>query len=98
LRETQARVVGEIASIVERHPRSVVAVVTHADPIKLALAHYLGLHIDLFNRIGVQPASVPAVLVGDAIPRVLKLNDTGDLSDLSPPRRPRREPGRRGAR
>jgi probable phosphoglycerate mutase len=90
LREVQSRVVGEVGSIVERHPRSLVAVCSHADPTKLVLAHYLGLHIDLFNRIVIQPASVSAVLVGEGVPHVLKVGDTGDLSDLAPPRRPKR--------
>jgi probable phosphoglycerate mutase len=90
LREVQSRVMGEVDSLVERHPRSLVAVCSHADPMKLVLAHYLGLHIDLFNRIVIQPASVSAVLVGEGVPHVLKVGDTGDLSDLAPPRRPKR--------
>ena len=98
LRETQARIVGELEEIVQRHPRSAVAVFSHADPIKLALAHYVGMHIDLFNRIVVHPASVSAVLAGDGMPRVLKMNDTGDLSDLLPPRRPKRTARPKGAR
>jgi probable phosphoglycerate mutase len=87
LRETQARVVAEVGAIVDRHPRQIVAVFSHADPIKLALAHYLGLHIDLFPRLVVSPASVSAVAVGSGAPHVLKVNDTGDLADLAPPRR-----------
>ena len=91
LRETQARMLEEIAAIAERHPNAVVAVVSHADPIKLVLAHHLGVHVDLFNRIAVAPASVSALLVGAGAPVVVKLNDTGDLADLAlPSRKPRR--------
>ena len=86
-REVQSRIVGEMNSILERHPRSVVAVFTHADPVKLTLAHYLGVHIDLFTRIAVSPASVSAVVAGDGRPVVVRLNDTGDLRDLVPPPR-----------
>jgi probable phosphomutase (TIGR03848 family) len=93
LREVQNRTVGEVAGIVERHPRSMVAVFSHADPVKLVLAHYLGMHVDLFMRLVIHPASVSAVLAGDRAPHVLRVNDTGDLSDLAPPRRPQR--GRR---
>jgi len=89
LRETQGRIVSEVAAIVDRHPRSMVAVFSHADPIKLALAHYLGLHIDLFNRLVVSPASVSVVAVGSGAPHVLKVNDTGDATDLVPPPRKR---------
>jgi probable phosphoglycerate mutase len=48
-------------------PRSkipqIVAVVAHADVIKAALAHYLGMPFDNFQRLGVQPASVSAVMI-----------------------------------
>jgi probable phosphoglycerate mutase len=84
IREVQARAVGEVASIVERHPRSVVAVFSHADPIQLVLAHYLGLHVDMYPRIVVSPASVSAVAAGGGMPRVLKVNDTGGLHDVAP--------------
>ena len=91
LRETQGRMLVEVASIVDRLPRGAVAVVSHADPIKLVLAHHLGVHVDLFTRIVVHPASVSALLLGAGAPVALKVNDTGDLSDLALPRRkPRR--------
>jgi probable phosphoglycerate mutase len=41
----------------------IVAVVAHADVIKAALAHYLGMPFDNFQRLGVQPASVSAVMI-----------------------------------
>ncbi|MFN2545693.1 MAG: histidine phosphatase family protein [Actinomycetota bacterium] len=85
-REVQSRIVGEVASIVGRHPRAAIAVFSHADPIKLVLAHYLGVHLDLYPRIVVNPASISAVAAGDGVPRVLKVNDTGGLVDIAPPR------------
>ena len=39
-------------------PGELVVVVSHADPIKAAIAHYTGVHLDLFQRIVVSPASV----------------------------------------
>lgn len=89
--DAQRRGVAALEEIAGRHPRSVVVVVSHADVIRLVLAHYAGLHIDLFQRLIVSPASVSAVALGDRIPRIVRMNDTGRLDDLarrrSPPRR-----------
>jgi probable phosphomutase (TIGR03848 family) len=88
LRGVQARVLEDLGRIAAAHPRAAVAVVSHADPIRLALAHYAGAHIDLFQRLVVHPASISAVLVGDGMPRILRINDMGDLSDLALPSKP----------
>jgi probable phosphomutase (TIGR03848 family) len=84
LREVQLRTVDALDEIAARHPRTVVAAVAHADVIRLAVAHYTGVHLDLFQRLIVSPVSVSAILLGDRIPRVLRLNDTGSLKDLVP--------------
>jgi probable phosphoglycerate mutase len=60
-------------------------VVSHADPIKAAIAHYTGVHLDLFQRIAVSPASVTAFAFGHHGVTMLKCNDTGGLADLAPP-------------
>jgi probable phosphomutase (TIGR03848 family) len=88
--DTQRRSVAALEEIAGRHPRSVVGVVSHADVIRLVLAHYAGLHIDLFQRLIVSPASVSAVALGDRIPRIVRMNDTGGLEDLARRTRPRR--------
>lgn len=75
--EAQTRVITELGRLGEEHPRDVVAVVTHGDLIKAAIAHYTGIHLDLFQRIEIDPASVSVVVVGDHGPRILRLNDTG---------------------
>lgn len=90
LAEVQARTVKALEVIASRHPTEIVVVVSHGDPIRLALAHYAGAHIDHFQRFEVAPGSVSAVAIGGRAPRVLLLNDTGDLSDLLPRRTPRR--------
>jgi probable phosphomutase (TIGR03848 family) len=88
--DAQRRAVVALEEIAARHPRVTVAVVAHADVIRLALAHYAGLHIDLFQRLIVSPASVSAVALGDRIPRIVRMNDTGTLDELvrrsSPPK------------
>jgi len=96
----QRRAVAVLDDIATRSPRGVVVAVTHADVIRLALAHYAGVHIDLFQRFTVSPASLSAVVLGDRIPRILRVNDTGTLADLAGRERPlgsangHRRPGR----
>jgi probable phosphoglycerate mutase len=74
--EMQARVVSALARVVERHPGGTVVVVSHADPIKAAVTHALGAHLDLFQRIAIAPASVTAVAYGREGPMVLTVNST----------------------
>jgi probable phosphoglycerate mutase len=62
-----------------------VVVVSHADPIKAAIAHYTGLHLDLFQRIVVSPASVTAFVLSAHGAALVKCNDTGSLDELRPP-------------
>jgi probable phosphoglycerate mutase len=95
LAEVQQRAVGALDAIAARHPKKIVAAFTHADVIRLAVAHYAGVHLDLFQRFIVGPTSVSAVLLGDRIPRILRVNDSGTLEDLAS-RRPA-APARRGA-
>jgi len=79
IREMQARIVGELEAIAADHPRDIVAVFSHADVIKAALAHYLGVHLDLFQRIVINPTSVSVIGLSPYGPRVLRVNDDGPL-------------------
>ncbi len=81
----QARMVQALEGVVADHPGELVVVVSHADPIKAAIAHYTGVHLDLFQRIVVAPASVTAFAFSGAGVALLKCNDTGTLDDLRPP-------------
>jgi probable phosphomutase (TIGR03848 family) len=92
LGEVMERGVRALEMIATRHPRRVVATVSHGDVIRLVLAHHAGIHIDLFHRLQVDPASVSALAIGDGAPRILKVNDTGTLVDLAVPRPRRRAP------
>jgi probable phosphomutase (TIGR03848 family) len=89
LSEVLLRSIGALQAIAARHRRRVVAVVTHADVVRLAIGHYAGAHADMFERLVVSPASVSAVLLGDRAPRILRVNDIGSLADLVPRKRPR---------
>jgi probable phosphomutase (TIGR03848 family) len=92
LRDVQLRTVEALDEIAAGNPKAVVAAVAHADVIRLAVAHYTGVHLDLFQRLIVSPVSVSAILLGDRVPRVLRLNDTGSLEDLVPRGRGRPPP------
>lgn len=82
LLEVQARAVDEVNRIAHEHPRGTVVVISHADPIRLVVAHVAGAHVDHLHRLVVDPGSVTVVAVGDAVPRLVKVNDTGDLAAL----------------
>ena len=81
----QARMVAALEAVVSDHPSELVVVVSHADPIKAAIAHYTGLHLDHFQRILVSPASVTAFAFGAHGVAMIKCNDTGALDELRPP-------------
>ncbi len=70
--------------LVARHPGQTVVAVSHADPIKAAVALAAGVPLDLFQRLVVSPCSVSAILYGQGGPMVLCVNATADLSELVP--------------
>jgi probable phosphoglycerate mutase len=81
--EMQTRMVSCIGNLVERHRGGVIACFSHADPIKAAVAHALGTHLDLFQRIVISTCSVTAIAYGTGGPAVLTVNSTtGGLADL----------------
>ena len=78
----QARVVAALEAVVRDHRGELIIVVSHADPIKAAIAHYTGVHLDLFQRIVVSPASVTAFAFSHHGVAMLKCNDTGGFDEL----------------
>ena len=83
--EMQSRMTGALQRLAEQHRGGVVVAVSHADPIKAAVASALGTHLDLFQRIVVSPCSVTAIAYGGDGPIVLTVNSiTGPLSSLVP--------------
>ena len=80
--EMQTRITGTATRLAAVHRGRAVVLVSHADPIKAAVAHALGTHLDLFQRIVVSPCSVTAVAYGPGGPSVLTVNAVGDLADL----------------
>jgi probable phosphoglycerate mutase len=81
-RAAQMRAVDALERLVVLHPRGRVAVVSHADIIKLVLTYYLGMPLDMFQRINVSTASISAISVGYGRIMVGQINET---SFLPPP-------------
>ena len=81
--EVQVRAILALEEIRRQHTDQVVALVSHGDVIKAAVAYYLGTPLDLFQRIEISPASISVLAIYDWGARVIRLNDTGDLPALA---------------
>jgi probable phosphomutase (TIGR03848 family) len=92
LAETQTRAVAAVrAWNATLGPEAVWLACSHGDVIKAVLADALGLHLDQFQRIVVDPASISVITYTDTRPFVVRMNDGGgDVSALVPPPRKRR--------
>ena len=81
----QARIVTAIDRLRVKHAGGTIVCVSHADPIKAAVAHAMGTHIDLFQRIVISTCSISAIAYGMGAPVVLTVNSTGgSLAELRP--------------
>jgi probable phosphomutase (TIGR03848 family) len=82
LRAVQVRAVEAVEQIARAHIKSkgLVAAVSHGDVIKLIVAYYLGMPIDLFQRLVISTGSVTILRLGrQSQPTLVKLNETGPL-------------------
>ena len=82
IRRAQLRAIDAIEGIVARHPRQVVAAVSHADVIKAVVSFYLGQPLDLFQRLVVNPASATVLQLSaeGGQPLLLRFNDDGPVA------------------
>jgi probable phosphomutase (TIGR03848 family) len=81
--EMQARITSALGRLVARFPGQIVVAVSHADPIKAAVAQALGTPLDLFQRIMIAPTSITAVAYRRGGPAVLTVNSlAGDIAWL----------------
>ena len=78
----------------EHGPESLWLACSHGDVIKAIVADALGLHLDEFQRIVADPASVSVIRYTPTRPFVVRVNDTADLSSLVPPKPKRRRSAR----
>jgi broad specificity phosphatase PhoE len=77
--ERQARIVSQLDQLRQKHPGEVIAVVSHADPLRSAIVSYLGAPLESMLRFELSPASVSLVESAEWGARVLCLNETGDV-------------------
>jgi broad specificity phosphatase PhoE len=77
--DVQARAMSAINDLRGRHEGEVVAVVTHADVIKLVVTYLAGIHIDLMQRIDIAPGSVTPVTLGSDFVKIHSINSTGGV-------------------
>jgi len=80
--EMQARVLSTLDRLVARHRGETFVAVSHADPIKAAVAATAGVPLDLFQRLVVSPCSVSAVVRGGSAAHVLCVNANSSLAEL----------------
>lgn len=74
--DLQWRIANVLEGIIKKYnkPKDIVAVVFHADPIKLAVSHFLGLPLDHFQKLSCDTGSLTMLQVGEAGANLVKLN------------------------
>jgi probable phosphomutase (TIGR03848 family) len=83
--EMQVRIVSTLDRLRAQHPGGTIVCVSHADPIKAAMAHALGTHLDLFQRIVISTCSISGIGYTTDGPIALTVNSTGgSLKELQP--------------
>jgi probable phosphomutase (TIGR03848 family) len=77
-RQAQARIAGELEHLRGVHSRKDdrIACFSHSDIIRLAIGYYLGIPLDLFQRLHVSPASISILTLDDESIRLTRVNDT----------------------
>lgn len=73
--EAQMRVVAHLERLRSLYRDRSVVLVSHADVIKAALLHYLGLPIDAYARFDIDPASISTLVIGDWGSKVIRMNE-----------------------
>ncbi len=89
LRDTQARAVTAVRDWNDRlGPDATWLACSHGDVIKAIVADAMGLHLDQFQRIVIDPCSVTVLRYTELRPFVVRVNDTGGgVADLLPPKK-----------
>jgi probable phosphoglycerate mutase len=87
--ECQTRVVAALDAIGRKYkPQDMIACIFHADPIRLAVAHYIGLPLDHFQRLSCDTGSLTAVFAHESGASLIKLNQRPPFDFLIPPKKP----------
>lgn len=73
--DAQHRICQELETLAGQHdPKDLVVCVTHSDVIKLAVAYFIGMPLDTFQRLHIAPASLTMLILGEGPARLLTLN------------------------
>lgn len=80
--EVQNRIVKELETLAEQHGKARIAIVSHADVIRAAVAYFAATPIDLIDRFEILPCSVSVVAVNDDNATLLTINNMGELNQL----------------
>ncbi len=80
--EVQNRIVKEIEELAAQHGKGQVAIVSHADVIRAAVAYFAATPIDMILRFEISPCSVSVLAVNDDNATLLTINSTSDLTQL----------------
>lgn len=83
--EVQSRAVAEINRLSAEFPDGHIAVISHGDVLRAAVAHYLGMPLDFLMRFEISPASVSILNIHNRGPVLLALNITGELPPCHEP-------------
>ncbi|WP_298009755.1 MULTISPECIES: histidine phosphatase family protein [Anaerolinea] len=84
--EAQARIIAQLEDLRQRHPGEMIACFTHADVVRLAVAHYLLMPLHALHRLAVAPASLSVVVFGeDGEVHVPHINHVDGLNLTPPP-------------
>jgi probable phosphoglycerate mutase len=83
--EAQLRIALDLQALsAEYTPQDLIACVSHGDAIKLAVAYFIGLPLDFFQRLHIAPASITALLLTENSSRLLTLNTSPDIHFQKP--------------
>ena len=80
--EVQNRIVREIETLAEQHGKARIAIVSHADVIRTAVAYFAAIPIDLIDRFEISPCSVTVVAVDSDNATLLTVNSPIDPEHL----------------
>lgn len=94
MRDVQTRAVNEIERLAREYPTHTIAIFSHADLIKMVVAHYLGMHLDVFQRIVISPASITGIQLGHSRPFITTVNDTAHVQELEKSRKKAEQNGK----
>lgn len=77
--EAQTRMITGIQKLHSQHHNETIAIISHSDLIKATIAYYAGIHLDMLQRIEIDPASVSIIDIYDETARVVLFNHTGKI-------------------